>query len=78
MRCLRCTVEDSHEFRHPCVVMEKNISSRSLSFIMRAITKITCEGEHRGDDFDSSVSWLKKTGEIQVCHIYLLNFFFLK
>lgn len=69
-------IEDSQEFRHSYVVMEKILAAEASNSLYMQLQKITREGEHRGDDFGSSVRWLINTDEIQVCHICLLSIFF--
>lgn len=75
---LRCMTVDSHQFRHPYVVMEKILAAEASHSLYIQLPKSHVKESMGGDNFDSSVSWLQKSDEIQVCCIYLLNFFFLK
>lgn len=76
--CLRCMIEDSHQFRHPCVVMEKILAAEASHSLYMQLQKWHVKGI-KGGWF-----WLiievaeKDCDEIQVSHIYLFNFFLLK
>lgn len=50
--CLGFLIGDSHQFRHPYVVMGKILAAEAFHSLYMQLQKMACERDQGGDDFD--------------------------